>query len=652
MFTTLLTIFALITGAHGTTMEDATGYVQVVNLGRDRPIYYDTVGKIQIIHDEWRLLMYYNLTTYWDGVEKLDNYLQELKTLCEKIDPRYCETTLHQLSHELKILHYYNDVLVAPHKQLSGRSKRGLVDGVGYLANNLFGILDQRFADQYEADIKAVRSNEAHLLKLIKNQTSIIELENEILKRNEDNINRQFTVINHFMNQTDIRLASIESEVEITMATSFLSSASLTAYLLLTSLKNTQETLYDTLMDIYKGHMNVELITPVYLIEQLDKISGRLPKTLTLPVQNMQNDIRDLYKLLYVKARITDSYFLFEIHIPLASNEDYNLFRVIPLPMNSQTSNEAYPIISSNYIAVNLEKNTYTNLSEKEINHCIQRSPENFVCIINLPIYNLQNPNAPCEAKLIGHQTTSPCTGRKMKCETNWIELHTTNTWLAVCCDLCTFRTVCAGDVRSIVINASSIITLREGCLIQTKDMTIYSHNNYDSQAKIDYSLEIPSLNKSINGIIGAHQTFHINITRDKTINDVKNNIENLKHREELPNIVTTHDIHQFVICYSLLVIAAVVAIIWIAKKHGCCNKKSSPKSDEIHHYEDVERQPSSTALRKVFQPRAARPAPKISSEQPQHPPVSGAPGRGNYARPNSRRAPNPVTDVEFNFEK
>lgn len=646
MLTTLLTMFVLIMGSNGSPLDDTNGYVQVTTLGRDRPIYYDTIGKVQIIHDEWRLLMYHNLTTYWNGVERINGYLQGLQTLCERIDPRYCETTLRQLAHEQEILHYYNNVLLSPHKQLSGRSKRGLINGIGSLANDLFGVLDQRFADKYEADIQAVQSNEDHLLQLIKNQTSIVELENEILKRNEENINRQFTVINNFMNQTDLRLASIESELEISMAASFISSASLTAYLLLTSLKNTQQTLYDTLMDIYKGHMNVELLTPANLIEQLDKISGRLPKTLTLPVQNIQTDIRDLYKLLFVKARITDSYFLFEVHIPLASNEDYNLFRVIPLPMkNSQTAEETLTVVSTNYIAVNLEKNAYTNLSEKELNRCIQRSLDNIVCIINLPIYNLQNQNAPCEAKLIGHQTTSPCTGKKMKCEANWIELHTTNTWLAVCCDLCTFRIVCAGDVKSIVINASSIISLREGCLIQTKDMTIYSHSNYDSQARIDYSIQLPTLNKSINSIIEDHRTFQVDIIEDNTINDVKNELKNLKLREHLPAVLTTHDIHQYVVCYLLLAVTAVAIIIWTVKTRGCCTQKSKRSQDQ-----DVELQSFNTTLRQKFRP-GLPPAPEISSDRaPQPSSASGALGRDHYARPNIRRAPNPITDVEFNL--
>ena len=70
------------------------------------------------------------------------------------------------------------------------------------------------------------------------------------------------------------------------------------------------------------------------------------------------------------------------------------------------------------YVAVNFEKNTYEKLTEKKMNHCIQRSPDASY-IMNLPVYNLQNADAPCVAKLLGHQTAWPCTIKKTKCETD-----------------------------------------------------------------------------------------------------------------------------------------------------------------------------------------------------------------------------------------
>lgn len=647
MLTTLPFIY-LVTRIHGSVILQESSSVQITTLGSDRPIYYDTIGTVQLIHDEWRLLMYYNLSTYWSGVQKFENYLQDISDLCNKLEPRYCQTTIRQLSHELDLLHYYNDILLAPHKHLSGRSKRGLIDGVGYVANSLFGILDQRFADQYHKDIQNVQENEDYILQLVKNQTSIVEIENDILKKNEENIGQQFALVNNFMNETDIRLAKIESAIEIVMATSFFTSTSLAAHLLLKNLKNIQETFFNTFLDIYKGRMDVHLLTPVNLIQQLTIISGRLPKTLTLPIDNIQEDIKDIYKLIYVKARVTDSYFLYELHIPLASDEDFVVYHIIPLPVkNPQKEDETTVIpVSFKYIAANLEKNTYIRLNDKELNDCIQRRPENFVCIMNLPIFSLQNAKAPCEAKLLGQHSTLQCITEPTKCETAWIELHNTNTWLVTCCKSCTIRTVCNDDVRLHVINTSSIVSLKQGCLLQTKELKIHSRNNYNSNAKLDYDIQVPTLDKTINGIISSHTTPLLQVKHNGGIAVVEERLRYLKSMEQLPATLTTHDIHQYVISYVLLTVIGVAIIAWVAKRRGYCTKKTDDANRVTRHSTaDVEMQSRKpvAGMTRLFRSRSLldRPPPKKSRDE-----AKRASGNHQPTRPTL----DSNNDIEFHF--
>lgn len=108
--------------------------------------------------------MYYNLTNYWTNVRRIEDYLHTLKDICDTIEPRYCETVLDQLSSEMELLHHYNTILLTPNKHLSDRKRRGLVNGVGTIANSLFSILDQQFADKYQQDIEAIINNENYLL--------------------------------------------------------------------------------------------------------------------------------------------------------------------------------------------------------------------------------------------------------------------------------------------------------------------------------------------------------------------------------------------------------------------------------------------------------------------------------------------------------
>ncbi|XP_062529148.1 uncharacterized protein LOC134200372 [Bombyx mori] len=71
------------------------------------------------------------------------------------------------------------------------RQRRGFINGVGYLANSLFGVLDEHFAEKYSQDIELVKLNEQDLVSLWKNQTSIVESEYNLLKRTEEVMSKQ-----------------------------------------------------------------------------------------------------------------------------------------------------------------------------------------------------------------------------------------------------------------------------------------------------------------------------------------------------------------------------------------------------------------------------------------------------------------------------
>lgn len=593
---TTLTLFTLVSGTYSAidTTRHAPGAL-ITGLKPERPVYYDTVGKMQLVHDEWILIMYYNLTNYWEGIHRTETFFKNVKDICYRTKLQHCRTTMEQLTHEMELLSYYNYVLINPHKHLSNRKKRGLVDGVGYLANSLFGILDQNFAEKYQNDIKSIQNNENYLRDLIKNQTSIVELENQILKKSETNIQRQFDIIDSFVNQTNMNIASIETEMEIISATTYINSASLTAYLLINSLKTFQEMLFNTLTNVYQGHIDVHLITPVHLIQQLGEISGNLPKTVSLPVENYKENIKDVYKLMNVKARVTETYFLFEVHIPLVSNEDYMIYQAIPLPV-ARGSELTYAQISSKYIAVNLKKSTYILLTGDDFGQCIQQRSTNFLCKTNLPSYDLHSNKAPCEAKLLSHQNIAPCDLVPTVCKDEWIKLHSLNSWLAICCDSCSLRTICSNDITTYTMNSSGLVTLSQGCVLQSKDLTLVAHREYNSHMKMDYELTASTLDTSINKIVNLTYRYAPNTLQssatDSEFAKIEEKIKIQKEKEANLPTITVHDIHQYAISYFLLTAAVIAVLLVVGRKRWChCCKNRLANTTTAQQHENIELQ-------------------------------------------------------------
>jgi hypothetical protein len=162
--------------------------IQTTPLNKNQALYFDKVTNMQIIRDEWKIVAYYNLDPYWEGSVAFGKYYQHLDNICTQIKPTsHCEIIMLQLRHGYDEFEYNNRVLLRQQSKRA-RGRRGLIDGVGNIANSLFGVLDSRFAEHYERDIGLVRSNAQYLAQLWKNQTSVIEAEYNLLQRTEETI--------------------------------------------------------------------------------------------------------------------------------------------------------------------------------------------------------------------------------------------------------------------------------------------------------------------------------------------------------------------------------------------------------------------------------------------------------------------------------
>ncbi|CAG9135063.1 unnamed protein product [Plutella xylostella] len=433
---------------------------QVTPFEANRPMYFDEIAKVQVIHDEWIVLVYYNLTNYWQTTEKVQRFVDHLSKQCGRLEVGYCSQVTDHLQHEIKMISENNMMLLTDH---SSRKKRGYINGVGSLARTLFGVLDQNFADKYAEDIQKLQMNDDYQVELMRNQTLIIEAENSLIKSHEKFINSQFQTINKYINETESDFSKIENRLLQLAVMNELNAESLTANLLIADLKQQQEMLTNALTDVLRGHLDMRLFTPSQLIDQLSHISSTLQKRLSFPVKDLRKDINNLYKLIYVKARITN-YMLFELHIPLISDDEYVLYRTIPVPMKIGQSQLTIRR-SMDYIATNFVKNTYIAMDELEVQQCITTDDNNILCHARHPIYNLYNKAAPCEAKLLSQGNALQCNYTQDTCSEKWIKLHKPNHWIFVCCDSYLLRIMCGGQVKtSTTLNNTGMIVIGQDC--------------------------------------------------------------------------------------------------------------------------------------------------------------------------------------------
>ncbi|KAH9642364.1 hypothetical protein HF086_004896 [Spodoptera exigua] len=94
-------------------------------------------------------------------------------------------------------------------------------------------------------------------------------------------------MIERFMEETKTNLVSIETEIQIAMATSYFNSAALTASLLLRNLRNSNHA-SEYSQNVYSGHMDVHLIPPVNLVKTTRRHSRQITENIVIANRKYQ----------------------------------------------------------------------------------------------------------------------------------------------------------------------------------------------------------------------------------------------------------------------------------------------------------------------------------------------------------------------------
>lgn len=392
-------------------------------------LYFESIDNMQVIRDKWNLVVYYDMGPYWEGNSAATKYLDYLEKLCSSLKEKgHCSMITEQLNHEIKELQHYNQLML--NQQFDGRTRqrRGLINGIGYVANSLFGVLDERFAEQYKKDIQLVKQNERHLANLLRNQTSIVEAEYNVLKRTEQTIQLQHKTINKHLNQLDNAVVTVQEEVESLAKIQDFTLSAVTAINLIQNLKRIQDTLLETITDIFHGKFNTHLLTPDQLQRELQFISGQLTKDITLPVDSIQSNLKYIYSLLRIKARMMQEYFIFEITFPLTSRDTYRIYKILAVPQQVQNDMIMVQPVAE-FVAINLRKDAYFTTSLVELQLCMHNE-HSYLCQVNKPINRLPIDEKFCMLDYKSKQ----CLVTKSPCQDTWMELHDLSKYFYFCC--------------------------------------------------------------------------------------------------------------------------------------------------------------------------------------------------------------------------
>lgn len=560
----------------------------ITELKGDRSLYFDPVTKLYLIKNTWNLVVYYNMSPYREGMKAFEKATTHLDKSCKVLEDGQCSIIVDQLIHEYKELTYYNELLMNQHLNEHYRQRRGFINGVGYLANSLFGVLDEHFAEKYSQDIELVKHNEQYLVSLWKNQTSIVESEYNLLKRTEEFMSKQHKTINKHITNLENMSNRLQQQVNNISILQEFTLMSIITTNLLHNLKGSQNILLDILTNIHHGQFNIHLLTPEQLQKELNIITGYLPEDTILPVE--PQNIKNLYPLLNIKARITLQYFLFEITFPLIYQDRFKLYKVHSIP--HQSGNMTIEVVPAyEYIATDLKRDSFLELTTEEVLSCNQQE-EAYYCKLRTPILHLRPETKFCKIKL----NSNVCKLKYSNCETKIIALTHPSLYLYHCCGTCEVKVMCGEHIALKQLNNTGRLYLEPGCLIKGSDYTLHIPKTNNNKLEIQSNIYVPIIDP-INNIINSSllNTENLNVSESK---DLQNALQKLHVRiEDLENSppvletsLTSHDIHQYVITYIIVIVIVLATgvLLW-RRRRLSANRAIISDGIELQQYSECE---------------------------------------------------------------
>lgn len=553
---------------------------KISSLPSNNSLYFDRVTNINLIRDDWRLIVYYDTKPYQEGNAALTKYISYLEELCAKMPEKsYCSGITSQLRHQVDELDHYNNVLMSHHdiNQPGGhRHRRGLINGIGSIANDLFGVLDQRFAEKYQQDINLIRENQKHLAILWKNQTSVVEAEFNMLKRTENIVNQHHKLINKKFNSIEKVVNQVKDEItHSSLFNEFISTAFM-ANNILSNLKDIQQTLLDTVTNIYNGKFNFHLLPPDQLRHELSVITSQLPKDLSIPIDNF-GDLSEIYNLLKVRASTSKNYIIFEIKIPLVSGDLYEVLRLIPVPRLLNDMKQIVVVPIADYVAINLNKDAFITLTQEDLKSCMQRNLERMLCHIKKPIFNIKDDQSFC----IRSHDSRQCKTITSPCYNKWEELNKINSYLYFCCGQCQVKLLCDDQISAVHMTHSGFFNVDRGCIMKSADFFMYSHRQDESKISISSNIVAPEIspinhfvNISIPEILLPSNNNQSENDNQDQIREIEKNLKTMKESQGLSYGISYHDVHHYTVIYIMMCVVGVVIVVWIWRR---CKARATP---------------------------------------------------------------------------
>lgn len=517
-------------------------------------ILFQRLGHAGHHTSNWNLFTTFNLSSYQDRIASLDRISLATKAIeSDKHLTNYSPVMKQQMS---ALFTLYEDITSSVEHT---RVRRGLFNAVSLLQKALWGTPSAYDADEWNENIATLQQNTELEKKLLENQFQYV---NNTVHGFVDTFQTFEVNMNKISNELEI-LANVSNNFQVTLNETLIRQ---TTIILQTTFSDcyfqTYSELYsllDAIIDAKRNLLHPTVLTPSKLLSQMN--THLLPHDQTFPLPVNVTTIARYFDISTVHSQVLGHHLTFILTIPLCSNIQYDLMKLIPFPFAETYPATIFHFISPKapYLFTNKAVNRYHPLMD--LSTCRHLLIDFYLC--DIPNIRRIVTTNDCELQLL-RLRPGQCNLTSMPAiEEMWEQLDPNN-WAFIHNHRQTITISCINQTdHTILLPNVGILTLDPSCsaFSETTDLHAQSaENTYINVHAPEINLSIPKLELPYGFNFQPLRLQHIDLDQ---FNQYSLQLENANQKvltEFLP--IEQHHLNWFLLGFQIILLLIIVGAI------------------------------------------------------------------------------------------
>ncbi|EDV31049.2 uncharacterized protein Dana_GF14735 [Drosophila ananassae] len=270
--------------------------------------------------------------------------------------------------------------------------------------------------------------------------------------------------------------------------------ASLDFSFLADHIRLSEAAIQEALMSAYQGQLSPRVLTLQQFEKEILNIQAHLPSRRGLFFEHFT--MSDIYRIVKISTFRRDNHIVFKILVPLVDVEQFNLYRLTPIPRVLENDKIELVDMEVPYLGINDHLDRHFPL--QDLRDCTEMMPEKFICRRIQITYGKDDARTPCSLAAIRNNTPDDCETRQKDGRSLWTPLLAANSWMVALSQELTLIGVCSDDRQELKINGSGILQIRSDCIVKSQDIKLQGNSLKGHPSLASYAYLFLQRNKSV----------------------------------------------------------------------------------------------------------------------------------------------------------